>query len=148
MLGVLFKAVNWAIGIIVLANGDSRIYFMSYLSALIIILTTNFFGYYYYGLQGLGAAFLTTHLLLTIQSYAIANHFYSYSLGTELVKIFIIQFTLSLTCFILFQITVYPINYILGISLFLVSLSYSFHELDKRLDIKTIFHKVKKRLLK
>ncbi len=145
MLGVLFKALNWSIGIIVLAKGATKLYLFTYIIAVIIVLSTNIGGYYYFGLEGLGIAFLVTNFLLTLSGIVICGHLYAFVLSPELIKVFGIQFLLSLSCFIVMLISNSPLNYFIGIILFLTSFFYSFKELDKRIGIKPIIISIKNR---
>ena len=145
MLGVLFKAINWSVGIIVLAKGASKLYSIIYIFAFIVALSTNICGYYYYGLEGLGIAFFITNFLLAVQGYFVAKYFYSFSFSPDLIKIFSIHFFLSLLCFIGVKISIYPLNYILGVILLGFSMYYSYFELDKRIGVKNILKKIKSR---
>lgn len=142
MVGVLLKAVNWSLGIIVLARGDSKLYFITYIFATFICLTTNIGGFYLWGLEGLGVAFLISNLLLSILGYYIARRFYSFSLSFDLIKVFTILFTLAVICFIFVRYIDTSFNYFIYAVLVFVTFWFSYRELDKRLDLKVIVLKV------
>ncbi|WP_162989956.1 O-antigen translocase [Chryseobacterium sp. 6424] len=67
MLGILFKAVSWAVAFLFLAKADSKIYFWNELVANIYLLLLNCAGYYWLGLKGLGISFMVSYLLYLIQ---------------------------------------------------------------------------------
>ena len=145
MLGILIKAVNWSIGIIFLAKGASKLYFSTYIFAFIVILTTNIAGYYYFGLEGLGIAFLVSNILLTILGYGITRHLYSFSFTIGFIRVFLIQMVLSLLCFVNVLMIAKPWSYIIGICLLIISLTYSYIQLDRRIDFKNAINNFKNR---
>jgi O-antigen/teichoic acid export membrane protein len=138
MLGMIFKAINWSIGIIVLAKGNSKLYFKVYVIAAIWNLSTNLIGYYFWGIKGLGIAFFVYNFLFIAVSYGVAKINYSFSFDFALLKILSIQTIIIISCFIIIQIFISPFRYIIGCVLFLISLFYSYVELDKRVGIKKI----------
>ena len=146
MLGVLFKSLNWAVGIIVLAKGDSKKYFIIYLIAAIIVLSSNLLGYHYFGLEGLGIAFLISNIMLTIMGYFVARHFYSFKFNIEIIKIFILQLLFCICVFFVVQVLNGFLLYILISLLFLLSFFYSYKELNRRLDLIGVFMEIKQKI--
>ena len=138
ILGIFFKAVGWAIGFIFLAKGATKIYFYTYIIATVTILVTNILGYKYLALEGLGIAFLASYILILFPGYLIARVKYQFSFDSSLIQIFLIQFIIALTSFIVVKYTKTPYSYIIGLMLILLSLFYSYNELDKRIDMKSL----------
>lgn len=147
-IGIFIKAVNWSIGILLLAKGESKLYFVTYVLAAFIVLGTNISGYYLFGLKGLGIAFLTSYVLLTIIGYWIVKVKYSFSFSLEFLKIFAIQFLLGIICFVSIQVFKSPYTYLIGIPLILISTIFSYKELDKRIGILSVIQRVKSRFNK
>jgi O-antigen/teichoic acid export membrane protein len=147
MLGMLFKVINWSVGIIVLARGESKKYFVIYIAALLIILATNIGGYYFYGLEGLGIAFLLSNFLLAIIGYFVARYYYFYSFSPSVIKIFLVQFFLCFVTFTIVRINLGFLNYIFGVFLFSSSLLFSWIELNKRMEVRTILIKAKNKFI-
>jgi O-antigen/teichoic acid export membrane protein len=141
MFGVLFKAMNWSIGIITLAKGDSKLYAGLYPLAIIIVVVTNIGGFYLYGLEGLGVAFFITHLLLTISGIYFSKRFYSFSLSNELIKVFLVVFSLTAICFLFVRYIDTEFNFLVYTVVIFGSLYYSYIELQERIDIKGIVSK-------
>ena len=144
-LGVFFKAITWAIGYILLAKSNSKIFFISELVANVYTLLFNIIGYYYYGLEGLGISFLVSYMLSLIQVFLIAKIKYDFSIGKNLMKIFIGQFSISILGFLCTYFMIRSNAFIVGILIILISCSYSLKELDNRVNVKQYFSKNEKR---
>jgi O-antigen/teichoic acid export membrane protein len=142
-LGMLFKAVSWAIAFIFLAKGASRLFFWSELIANIYTLILNLLGYYYFGLKGLGISFLAGYLIYLIQVIIIAFKKFEFKIHTGMYIIFCVQLTLTLLSFLPAILLGHKISYIIGSVMFLISLFYSYKELDKRLGIRLIITNLK-----
>ncbi|MBN1187871.1 MAG: oligosaccharide flippase family protein [Bacteroidales bacterium] len=140
-LGMFFKAISWAIGYIFLAKGNSRLFFWSELLANLYILGGNVLGYKLMGLTGLGISFTICYILLLLQVFIIAKVKYNFEFSQDLIKIFYIQFFIALICFIGAQYLQTLYRNIIGSILIIFSCYYSYIELDKRIDIKSIILK-------
>jgi O-antigen/teichoic acid export membrane protein len=143
-LGMYFKTASWAIGFILLAKGNSKLFFWSELMANTYMLALNIGGYYFYGLEGLGISFLISYILFFFQVYFIANYKYAFSFNLEFFKIFGIQFLLGLTCFMIMKSTIPPFSYIIGVPIIFIASWFSFKQLDNRLDLKGMLNKFRK----
>ena len=141
-LGMLFKAVSWPIGFIILAKGDSKTFFWNELITNIYLLALNIIGYRIMGLTGLGISFMIVYLLYLVQVYVLAKIKYQFSFDAEFIKIFCIQFLLAISCFIVINYITKPNSYFIGICFIALSGWFSYKELDKRLGIKLIVKKI------
>ena len=137
-LGMFFKAAAWAVGFLFLAKGASKVFFWSELIVNTYILAFNLLGYYFWGLTGLGLSFLIGYLISLIQVYIIAKIKYQFLFDRAFLKIFILQFILAFCSFIAVKFLKQPYPYIVGILLISLSSWYSYNELNRRLDIKSI----------
>ena len=140
-LGMLFKVTSWAIAFILLAKGASKLFFWNELIANIYVLFLNILGYHFMGLTGLGISFMVGYLVYLIQVFVLSKIKYQFSFDSDFIRIFIIQFLLALSSFIVVKFIENPYNYIIGTGLILVSTWYSYKELDKRIGLKRIFDK-------
>jgi len=134
-LGMYFKAASWSIAFILLAKGASKLFFWNELVWNIYMLGLNLLGYYFYGLDGLGVSFLISYMLYFSQVFYIAKNKYQFKFNLEFYKIFSIQFTLGLCCFLIIKFAPTYWAYMIGIPLILISIGYSFKELNKRMDL-------------
>ena len=145
ILGIFFKAVGWAIGYIFLAKGAVRIYFYTYVLSSVIMLGTNILGYKYWGLEGLGIAFLVSYFLVLFPGYLIARNKYNITLDSTLIRILLLQLFLAICAFVLVKILSTPYSYLAGIVLIIISCVYSYRELDKRVSIRPYIDRLLKR---
>jgi len=137
-LGMLFKAASFPIGYILLAKGDSKMFFFSELLANIYILILNILGYYLFKLEGLGISFLISYVLVYIQVYLIAKIKFEFSIDNAFIYIFIISLMLAISCIALVKFIQPPYSYIFGSFLIIISGWFSFRELDKRIGLKVL----------
>lgn len=147
-LGMLFKATSWSIAFVLLAKGASKLFFLNELITNIYILGLNLLGYHYWGLTGLGISFMIGYLLYLIQVFFLSKIKYDFNFSTPFIKIFTIQFALSLSCFIIVKMLDKPYSYIIGVVLIIISCWYSYRELDKRIGVKTIIINIKNKYFK
>ncbi len=143
-LGMFFKAASWSIAFIFLAKGESKLFFWNELVTNVYLLLFNIIGYYYWGLEGLGVSFTITYILYLVQVFIIAKIKYNFLFTKNFSKIFIIQILLALVSFISVKLFSEIQTYIIGSILILISAWYSFKELDKRIDIKSLLKNFKK----
>lgn len=139
-LGMFFKAASWAIAFIFLAKSASKLFFLSELIANIYVLILNLIGYYYWGLTGLGLSFLVGYLIYLMQVYVIAKVKFDFSYDRSFINIFVLQFILALCSFIAVKILKQPYPFIIGSVLILISVCYSYNELNKRIQITSIIN--------
>lgn len=142
-LGILFKAASWSIAFIFLAKGASQLFFWNELGMNLYMLTLNLLGYYYWGLLGLGISFLVAYIFYLIQVYIIAYKYYNFSFNMGFYKIFLFQLFLAILCLALVKIFENPYSYIFGSMIICISGIYSLKELDKRMNLKSIFAGIK-----
>jgi len=140
-IGVYFKAVSWALGFILLAKGSSTLYLVSELVANSYLLILTVLGYNWFGLNGVGMAFMIGYALFLIQVYVISKVKYNYMFSSQFTIIFILQLSLLSLCFLLVQYVGVLIGYILGVIFLIISLLYSLVEINHRVDIRGLFSK-------
>lgn len=112
----------------------------------IYLLGLNLLGYYLLGLNGLGLSFLIGYLLHLIQVYWVANLNFEFNFHNGFKKIFSIQIILAVLCFL--SIPFLTIYWAYGVGVILVGVSswYSFRELDKRMDVKSVLLSFKNKI--
>lgn len=142
-LGMFFKAGSWSISFIFLAKGARSLFFWTELVTNTILLISNIIGYKYGGLTGLGISFMITYILYFLQEFVIAKIKYQFSFNKEFYKIFCIQFSLAAICFLIVRLVISPFAYLFGLILITFSFYYTFKELDKRLDLRSIINSIK-----
>ena len=84
--GMVFRAGSWAMSIQFLAKASSRLYFLNELSANVSMLILNVIGYKFYGLIGIGYAFVLGYIIYMLQVYFITKYYYNFSLHPSFIK--------------------------------------------------------------
>lgn len=137
-LGLFLKAVTWAMGFMMLAKGNSKVFFYSELVANIYTLALNMLFYKFFGLNGIGISFLVCYSLGVLQTYAIIHWKYEFLFEPAFYKIFLIQFLLAVTCFVLVKYTEGTLKYMITFPVIIAASVFSLHELNKKLDIVSL----------
>lgn len=145
-LGMFFKAASWSMAFIFLAKGASKVFFWNELVTNVYLLALNLLGYKYFGLLGMGISFMVAYFLYVIQVFFVSRYKYQFSFTSAFYRIFALQFGLAVACLVVVKQFGSPFSYTVG-SLFIVTSAYfAYKELDKRLDLKTIFSEYRNRL--
>lgn len=137
-LGMFFKASSWSIAFIFLAKGTSKLFFWNELIVNIYFLGFNLIGYRLGGLYGLGISFAVSYALYLVQVYIISQIKFKFSFDRSFLIIFIIQFGLAMAGFLAVKFVDKPYNYVLGVTLIIMSCWYSVMELDKRIGVYNV----------
>ena len=145
-LGLYFKVASWSVGFILLAKGASKLFLWSEVIAGTYMFLISILGYYLFGLDGVGVAFLLSNILNTLQVYFIANKFYKFKFNKQFYIIFIIQFTIGLICFLCVKLLSIFWVYLIGFPLIILSFYYSYKELDKLINFKEIISKFRNKI--
>ena len=66
MIGTVFRTLSWCLAFTILAKGDGKTYLWTEVASAVINLVLNIVFYRWWGLTGLGVAFLVSYLLYTV----------------------------------------------------------------------------------
>ncbi|MCZ2085287.1 MAG: O-antigen translocase [Flavobacteriales bacterium] len=143
-LGMFFKAASWAVTFLFLAKGAGKLFFWNELLTNIYLTLLNVVGYKYWGLTGLGISFLISYILYFVQVYLITLFKYEFSFSKEFIKVFSMNLLLGIFCLLTVKMLQNPYSYLFGLLFIFLSLYISFRELDKRLQLKELFNRIKK----
>jgi O-antigen/teichoic acid export membrane protein len=136
--GMLFKAFSWCVSFLFLAKGESKSFFFNELVANVYSLVFNISGYYYFGLVGLGYAFVLSFLLYSIQVAVVTTKVFKLSFSKDL------KSTLLVCLLFLFFSVLIGLNFsslvyfTLGPLFFLGSATYSFLILNRRMGVVSL----------
>ncbi|MBP8959663.1 MAG: O-antigen translocase [Bacteroidales bacterium] len=140
-IGMYFKAACWAVGFILLAKGASTLFFWNEIICNIYMLIFNILGYKFMGLNGLGISFAAGYLVYLVQVYLFARKKFQFSFNIVFIKIFSIQLFMGILCFMITKFIPVPWAYIAGLPVIAVSAWYSFRELDRRMQLRTLLQR-------
>lgn len=144
ILGLMFKAASFVISYLLLAKAESRLFVVNETITKVYMLLLEIAGYYYFGLAGLGVAFLLTYLIYSIQVYLIACKRYEFRFTASFRNVFAILFVIVLTSFILVHAWKSLWVYIPLTLLFTICLSFSIRELNKRMNLSEVLKIMRK----
>ncbi len=66
MIGTIFRTLSWCLAFTILAKGDGKTYLWTEVASAVINLVLNILFYRWWGLTGLGVAFLVSYVLYTL----------------------------------------------------------------------------------
>ncbi|MDD3320473.1 MAG: oligosaccharide flippase family protein [Paludibacter sp.] len=141
-IGMLFKAASWAVAFVFLAKGEGKLFFLNELIVNVYMMLLNVFGYHLWGLSGLGISFMLGYFFYLIQVYIIAKVKYNFSYNRSFKKIFCVQFLLAFFSLVVVKVMKQPFISTIGIILIVISLVYSYNELDKRIKVMEIIKRL------
>lgn len=145
ILGTFFKAPSWCIAYSFLAKGDGVGFFYSevFATALSTFLKMVFF--YYWGLTGIGVAYLIGFVTYLFQVDLLCKYRYGYSFDFEILKFFVPQVILGILCFLLFIYAQPMVRYVSGLIISCISAYMSYRMLSKYIDVNKFLLKVIKK---
>ncbi|TRX24616.1 oligosaccharide flippase family protein [Flavobacterium franklandianum] len=141
ILGMLFKAVSWSMGYILIAKGDSKIFIKTAIGFSIFSLIANILGYYFYGLEGLGLSFLIYYLIHFVVVMLITKKRYGFYFNTEFYQTFLICIVLCIVTFLLSYIHYSLLKYSLMSMMVILSLVFVLYQINKKMEFKDLIKK-------
>ena len=145
-LGMFFRALSWPMGYLMLTKGTPKIYFLNELISTSYILFLNMLGYHYWGLNGLGFSFIIGNLLTLIQVYVLVNFKFDFKLQPNVLGMFALQLFIGIVCIVAIKLLLQPYIYIIAIPLIILSIIYSYSNLNRVLNLKSILISVFNRI--
>lgn len=121
-----------------LAKGDYKFYISSELLSNLYVIPSQFLGYYYGGLTGLGIAFLVGYFIYAIQVYAICSYRYKVNINRETIYVFLKYLPTIVACLYTTQIENSIVKYTVGSILILITFVLSLYDLNKKINIVSI----------
>lgn len=142
-LGMMFKAVSWSMAFIFLAKGASKLFLANELIGGTVTFIFHLLGYYWGELTGLGIGFLLGYAYYNAQVYFLTRKKYNYNFSQKLMKLFLIQMLLLIACLLIVMFVPDPWSYFLGLLFIATSSTLTMLELNKRLELKQLWQKIK-----
>ncbi len=136
ILGMIVKAVSWSMGYVLIAKGDSKVFVRTSIGFNLAFLIINMIGFYFYGLQGLGITFLVNYIIHFFVLKLILSKKYAFTFDTEFYKLFLYCISICILTFLSLKIELVVLKYILLPLLVLISIYFSWIQLNQRLHFK------------
>jgi O-antigen/teichoic acid export membrane protein len=143
MIGSLVKAGSWGISFVFLAKSDVKLFLFNELGINCIILPAYLFGYYLFGLAGIGYAFTFNYLVYFLWVGIVAYKKYRIKYSINFWKTFLL---LILTVLIFpFAKLFWNASSITGIVLLTIIGCFSLYELNKKLNLIELLRRNQKK---
>lgn len=136
ILGMIFKAVSWSMGYMIIAKGDSKVFIKTAIGFNAILLLFNVLGFYYGGLEGIGFSFFIYYIIHYIIIRIITYYRYDFYFEKGFYKIFTFTVIMCLVAFLFTFITIPILKYGLMVAIIIISCAYSYKQLDKKIAIR------------
>jgi O-antigen/teichoic acid export membrane protein len=149
VLGVILRAVSYPIGYISFAKGDSRVFFwLEGVVSNLLNLCLSLVFYKIWGLIGIGIAYIVLYSIYLLIVYQVAKKRYMFSFEKEVYIVLFVSVLLSiLSYFSISYLSAFRL-YIVLIILILTGTTYSFYELNRRMDLIPIIKSYLRKFLK
>ena len=135
ILGMLFKAVSFSLGYVIIARGDSKLFLRTTLSFNALLFTINAVGYYYWGLSGLGLSFLVYYIIHFFSLIFIVRWRYALGLSKGLYAIFTLGLILCVAVLLSSTAQASVLQIALTALLIVITCLFSLYRLNQRIDL-------------
>jgi len=143
LLAIIVKAVIWPLAFIILAKGEKRLYFKQEILGDAMNIGFTILFYEYLGLLGIGLAMLFNYIVYGIYVFKVVQTKFQFNFRRNTLEIIIKSLFLGILAAISVLVFDYPIAYWILVALCLMSLYYSYVELNKRINVLSYLLKYK-----
>ena len=140
ILAMLFRAVSWSLGYILIAKGDSNMFIKTAFGFNVISLFLNIVGYHFYGLEGLGVSFFVYYLIHFFGLKIITKRRYGFYFDFHFYLIYSICFLMCAVTFLLRYISNPVVKYGLMSIMVVVSIVFVLFQMNKKIELKSLFN--------
>lgn len=141
LFAIIIKAIVWPLGFIVLAKGNKKQYFKQELVSDFLNVSLTLFFYHFLGLVGIGVAMVLNYAAYGFYVFYIVKRDYDFSYTKGCFSIILVSVFIGLSaCATVLFIEDFLSYIVLGL-LTLVSIIFSYHELNKRVGVKSFILK-------
>lgn len=148
VLGLFLQGIIWSLGVIIVAKGDLKTKLIVEVTGKLVMLLMHVIGYMYGGLQGLGMAFLASNVFSLILISLISHYKYDFRFSADFIILSLILLFTVLVAFTGVSFFELVPGLIMGFVAFVGVCSYSYYQLNKRLNFSRAFVELKNRLRK
>ena len=140
IVGMLFRAVSWSMGFILIAKGDSKMFLRTAIGFNVISLFLNVLCYQYYGLEGLGFGFLVFYVIHFLGLKIITKKRYGLYFEKDFYLVYLCCLAMCCTTFLLRYIPNSLLKYSLMSLMILLSIWYVLFQINKKVGLKSVFN--------
>ncbi|OOG69874.1 oligosaccharide flippase family protein [Flavobacterium sp. A45] len=145
ILAMLFRAVSWSMGFILIAKGDSKMFVKTAFGFNFLSVILNILGYSFYGLEGLGFSFLIYYFIHLVAIKIITKKRYDFYFDVEFYRAYMICIVMCVATFFIRYIPNPFLKYSLMTMMVVLSLGFVLHHLNEKIGLKFLFNSISKR---
>ncbi|MFV8343322.1 oligosaccharide flippase family protein [Flavobacterium sp. XS2P39] len=142
ILAMLFRAVSWSMGYILIAKGDSKMFLKTAVGFNSLSLFLNVLAYNFYGLEGLGFSFFVYYLIHFIVLKMITKKRYGFYFDSDFYQIYLICIVMCMVAFLLRYIPNPILKYGLMSIMVVLSTVFVLFQMNKKMDLKGLFNTI------
>lgn len=143
-LGIALRVISWPMGYIILAKGNSKLFFLTELAWAIVNISFSWIFMKYFGLNGAGMAFFSSYIFHGFFVYLLVNKITGFFWSSENLKtgiIFVLSIGMAFYSHYLFSPL---ISLVIGTLIFFLSAIYSLWILQSLVSLKSLPLSMKK----
>ncbi len=144
IIGMFFKAASWSMGYILIAKGDSKLFIKTSIGFNFLFLTMMIFGYFLFGLTGVGIAFSLYYILHFAVVKVIVKKRYEFYFEKKFLKIFTWGALLCVSVLLSTFLENLYLKYSVFLTIIVTSVFLSGYELKREAGINLGFKNLKK----
>jgi PST family polysaccharide transporter len=141
-LGNLLKVISWPMGFVLLAKGKGSYFIFTELLWNALFLATIWLLWDQFFIESAGIAFLVGYFILTGTILLICKRVCDFSWSNKNIKSILVYASLSVVAFVNVKYQILPHWQIYSAGLLVSSMSYSYCEMKKIVDIKQLIDKM------
>ena len=141
LLAIIVKAIIWPLAFIILAKGEKRLYFQQELLGDAMNIGSTILLYNYFGLIGIGLAMLLNYVLYGLYVFNVVQHKFQFYFRKNTALIICKSLTLGVLAALTVFVFDYPTVYFIMPVLCLISIYFSYTEMNKRIDLNLYLQK-------
>jgi O-antigen/teichoic acid export membrane protein len=145
ILAMLFRAVSWSMGFILIAKGDSNIFIKTAFGFNFLSVILNILGYYFYGLEGLGFSFLIYYLIHLVAIQIITKKRYNFYFDPGFYRAYMICIVMCVATFFMRYIPNPILKYSLMTVMIILSFGFVLHHMNEKIGLKFLFNSISKK---
>lgn len=142
ILAMLFRAVSWSMGYVLIAKGDSDMFIKTAFGFNLISLFLNIVGYHFYGLEGLGISFFIYYLIHFFGLKIITKKRYGFYFDSHFYLVYGICFLMCMTTFLFRYISNLSVKYSLMSMMVVVSIVFVLFQMNKKMELWGLFNAI------
>lgn len=141
MGATIIKALGWSLSYTVLAKGKPLSFFLNELVSMVYSVPIKIIAYKYWGLTGFGCAIIVCYILYLIQLIIVTRKLFDTRISKSEWIVCFVTCALILLTLAAKNYCTDNLGYIFGVVLLIVTIIYSFKELNRRMDLVDYFKK-------